>query len=379
MRKKLFLLAAFIFCCTLLFAQVKVTFKTSGLPISKTAVKTVFLAGDFNNWNPADIAWMLKPDVKGNYILTKNIPAGKYSFKITKGSWEKVECKTDGEDVENRDINVVHDTTVIIDIQSWKDDHPAVAKKHTASTNVHIISENFDMPQLGRQRRIWIYLPADYATSHKKYPVIYMHDGQNLFDGYTSGYGEWGIDELLDKLPVRKQCIIVGIDHGGDYRITEYDPYDSKYGKGRGDDYVDFLAKTLKPYIDKNYRTEKDARHTTVAGSSMGGLISMYAILKYPAVFGNAGVFSPSFWIAPDIYNYASRQTLKSYNRLYFVCGDSESDNMVADMKKMAELIHAKGIRQNASPTTIVPGAKHNEKQWNGDFTAFYNWLLAGY
>lgn len=379
MRRKLFISLCLLLSQALLFGQVKVTFKTGGVPPSKVPFKNIFLAGDFNNWNPADTAWMLKPDETGIYMLSKNIPAGKYSFKITKGSWEMVECAVGGQDVQNRDISIVHDTTIIMNIQSWKDDHPAVAKKHTASANVHIISENFDMPQLGRQRRIWIYLPADYATSHKEYPVIYMHDAQNLFDEYTSGYGEWGIDELLDKLPVEKQCIVVGIDHGGDYRITEYDPYDSKYGKGRGDDYVDFLAKTLKPYIDKNYRTEKDARHTTVAGSSMGGLISMYAILKYPDVFGNAGVFSPSFWIAPDIYNYAAQQELKSHIRFYFVCGDSESDSMVADMQKMADLLHNKGISQNDAPTTTIPGAKHNEKQWNGDFTAFYSWLLAGY
>ncbi len=379
MRKRLFIVLCLLLTQTSLFGQIKVTFKTGGVPSSKTPIKNIFLAGDFNNWNPADTAWMLKSDGAGTYILAKNIPTGKCSFKITRGSWEMVECKTDGQDVENRDINLVHDTTVVMSIQSWKDDRPAVAKRHTASANVHIISENFDIPQLGRQRRIWIYLPADYATSHKKYPVIYMHDGQNLFDEYTSGYGEWGIDELLDKLPVEKQCIVVGIDHGRDYRITEYDPYDSKYGKGRGGDYVDFLANTLKPYIDKNYRTEKDARHTTVAGSSMGGLISAYTILKYPDVFGNAGIFSPSFWIAPEIYNYASQQALKSHSRFYFICGDSESESMVTDMKKMADIIYTKGITKDNAPTTIIPGAKHNEKQWNGDFTAFYNWLLAGY
>ena len=379
MGKKLFIVLFLLLSQTLLFGQVNVMFKTGALSPSKTPVKHIFLAGDFNNWNPADTTWMLKQDGAGTYILSKNIPAGKYSFKITKGSWEMVECTIGGQDVPNRDINLVRDTTIVMNIESWKDSHPAVAKKHTASTNVHIISENFDIPQLGRQRRIWIYLPTDYATSHKKYPVIYMHDGQNLFDEYTSGYDEWGIDELLDKLPVQKQCIVVGIDHGGDYRITEYDPYDSRYGKGKGDDYVDFLAKTLKPYIDKNYRTEKDARHTTVAGSSMGGLISMYAILKYPDVFGNAGIFSPSFWIAPEIYNYASQQALKSHSRFYFICGDSESESMVTDMKKMADIIYTKGITKDNAPTTIIPGAKHNEKQWNGDFKAFYNWLLTGY
>jgi len=379
MKKKLFLTACLVLSCTLLFAQVKVTFKTGGLPPSKIPVKNIFLAGDFNNWNPADTNWMLTANGVGAYTITKDIPAGKYSFKLTNGGWEKVECATNGQDIDNRDVNLTHDTTIIMNVQSWKDDHPVVAKKHTVSTNVHIISENFDMPQLGRQRRIWIYLPVDYATSNKKYPVIYMHDGQNLFDEYTSGYGEWGIDELMDKVPVQKQCIVVGIDHGGDYRITEYDPYDSKYGKGRGNDYVDFLVKTLKPYIDKNYRTENDAKHTTVAGSSMGGLISMYAIFKYPDVFGNAGIFSPSFWIAPQIYEYVSQKNFKAHNRFYFVCGDSESDSMAVDMQKMADILHHKGVNPNDAPTTIIPGAKHNEKQWNGDFPAFYNWLLAGF
>jgi len=376
--KKILTLIVLLFGCHVLFGQVKVTFKVGGVPASKVAVSGIFLAGDFNNWNPADSAWMLKPNTTNAYQLIKNIPAGNYSFKCTKGSWEKVECTTNGADIDNRDVVINHDTTIMLNIQGWKDDHPAIPKKHTASANVHIIADNFDMPQLGRQRRIWIYLPANYDASNRKYPVIYMHDGQNLFDDYTSGYGEWGIDEMLDAMPVNEQCIVVGIDHGGDYRITEYDPYDSKYGKGRGDDYVDFLAKTLKPYIDKNYRTESDARHTTIAGSSMGGLISAYAVFKYPDVFGNGGIFSPSFWIAPDIYKYAEQKKFNKNIRLYFVCGDSEGDDMVSDMQKMAELLLARGVNSN-EPVVVVPGAKHNEKQWHSDFPAFYKWLSAGY
>ena len=91
--------------------------------------------------------------------------------------------------------------------------------------------------------------------------------------------------------------IVVAIDHGGTKRINEYCPYDMEgFGKGEGDQYLQFLVKTLKPYIDKNYRTKKDKENTYIAGSSMGGLISMYAVLKYPYVFGGAGVFSPAFW-----------------------------------------------------------------------------------
>ena len=232
------------------------------------------------------------------------------------------------------------------------------------------------MPQLGRQRRIWIYLPADYFSSKNKYPVIYMHDGQNLFDSYSSGYGEWGIDEFLDKVSPGKKCIVVGIDHGGSERIAEYDPYDSKYGKGRGTDYTEFLVKTLKPYIDANYRTRKDARNTTIAGSSIGGLISMYAAIKYPDVFGNAGIFSPAFWIAPEIYDLAKQSLFNKKSRFYFVCGDAESDLMVSDMKRMAAIVQGKGTSPQNSPVTVIKSASHNEKQWNSDWPGFYKWLF---
>jgi predicted alpha/beta superfamily hydrolase len=377
MMKKLILCLFLLAVQTLVFAQVTVTFKTGAIAPFKTTPKGLFIAGNFNNWNPADTTWKMQPGEQGSYLLTKVLAKGYYKYKLTKGSWGTVECTSDGKNVDDRSFTLLHDTTIIVNAASWQDDHPAQQRKHTASANVHIISENFDIPQLNRQRRVWIYLPADYATSHKKYPVIYMHDGQNLFDEYTSGYGEWGVDEIMDKMPVKEQCIIVGIDHGGDYRITEYDPYDSKYGKGRGDDYVDFLAKTLKPYIDKHYRTKKDAKHTTIVGSSMGGLISMYAALKYPHVFGNAGIFSPAFWIAaPDIYKYAAQKNARDNTRFYFVCGDIESDSMVADMQKMVDTLRSEGWSKENTPEVIVNGAIHNEKQWNGDFPAFYNWLI---
>lgn len=303
----------------LLFAQVKINVFTGKIPALKGASERLFLAGDFNGWNPADKAWELVKTDGEKYALTKSLPAGVYHFKITRGGWNTVECDAAGKQIDNRLLKLAADTSVMLDVAGWQDNFAPVEKKHTASAQVHIISEKFYMPQLGRQRRIWIYLPKDYETAKKKYPVIYMHDGQNLFDEYTSGYGEWGIDELMDQIPAKEQCIIVGIDHGGDYRITEYDPYDSKYGKGRGDDYTQFLVKTLKPYIDTHYRTIKDAKHTTIAGSSMGGLISMYAAVKHPDVFGNAGVFSPAFWIAPDIYKLVQDTSLSKTSRFYLV------------------------------------------------------------
>jgi len=377
MIKKIFFCAFWFFGQSfLLFGQVKTTFKTGKIAPLKPASMHVFLAGNFNNWNPADSTWQMKPDGNGGYLLLKEMPKGIYNYKITRGSWDAVECNADGKGIDNRTLSLVNDTTVTLDVAAWQDNFAAAIKQHTATAQVHIISDKFDMPQLGRQRRVWIYLPKDYTSSQKKYPVIYMHDGQNLFDEYYSGYGEWGIDELLDKVPPQKECIVVGVDHGGDYRITEYDPYDSKYGKGRGVDYVDFLVKTLKPYIDTHYKTRTGAKYTTIAGSSMGALISMYATLKYPGVFGNAGIFSPAFWIAPEIYELAKQKEAGNKTRFYFVCGDAESENMVADMKKMAAIVQEKGIKPQNSPIVVIKGASHNEKQWRGDWPDFYKWLF---
>ena len=378
MRKKIIFCAFLLFGQNfLLFGQQKIMFLTGKIPASKTPVSHLFLAGNFNNWDPGDKAWEFQPGPSGSYRLLKNLPKGIYGFKITKGTWQGVECNAAGKPIQNRILSVKGDTTVNITIAGWQDNYPAAEKKHTASNHVHIINENFEIPQLGRQRRVWIYLPADYQSSKNKYPVIYMHDGQNLFDDYTASFGKWGVDDILDKLPAQKQCIVVGIDHGGSYRLAEYDPFDSKYGSGQGKEYVDFLVKTLKPYIDNHYRTKPDARHTTVAGSSLGGLISMYAALKYPNVFGNAGIFSPAFWIAPEIYDLAQKTRLPAGSAFYFVCGDAESKSMVAEMQKMAAIIRSKNTKQKP-PVVIIKGAGHNEKQWNGDFPGFYNWLIAG-
>jgi len=368
------ILTLLILVTNVAFAQVKVSFVITGWPAKTPGMQKVYLAGNFNGWQPANEKWLFEVNSAGSYQLVQTLAPGNYEYKVTRGTWDKAECSATGTSIANRVLHLVHDTTVNLQVADWQDLHP-IEKKHTVSANVHIISEKFDMPQLGRQRRVWIYLPAGYATSKKKYPVIYMHDGQNLFDEYTAGYGqEWGVDEFMDKLPQQQQAIIVGIDHGGDNRITEYDPYDSKYGNGRGDDYAKFMVETLKPYIDSHYQTLTDAKHTTVAGSSMGGIISMYIAVKYPKVFGRAGIFSPAFWIGPQIYDYAKANALKT-SRFYFVCGDLEGDTEVAETQKMADILKAKDLPEKNIPVTVIKGAKHNEQQWRSAFPAFYAWL----
>ncbi|MBE9602390.1 alpha/beta hydrolase [Pedobacter sp. MC2016-24] len=250
--------------------------------------------------------------------------------------------------------------------------------KPTRSPNVQVIDTAFKMPQLNKQRRIWIYLPQGYAASAKKYPVLYMHDGQNVFDAKTSAYGEWNVDEILDSLYQTniQQAIVVGIDHGGEDRLKEYNPYDSKYGKGAGKAYVAFLVETLKPYIDAHYRTLRDAKHTSIAGSSMGGLISMYALARYPKVFGNAGVFSAAFWIAPEVYKEVAALLPKGTKaKVYFVTGGMEGGSMSTDMEQMYQLLNPKGKLKNIRMLEPADG-KHSEWFWHREFPEFYKFIF---
>ncbi len=241
----------------------------------------------------------------------------------------------------------------------------------SAGTGVRIADTAFAMPQLLRQRTIRVWLPEAYAHNRKKYPVLYMQDGQNIFDDSTSFAGEWGADEAMDS--AKRQWIIVAVDNGAAKRMTEYNPNDQeRFGKGEGRAYLDFLATTLKPYIDQHYRTRKGRRHTAVAGSSMGGLISYYAGIWYPGVFGKAGVFSPSFWITPEV-EAQTRQVLSAGNRaasLFFYAGGAESKEMVPDMKRISALFPQKRVRVVVNET-----GKHNEAAWRNQLPAFIQWL----
>lgn len=243
----------------------------------------------------------------------------------------------------------------------------------TAFKNVSTFS--IEAPQLNTSKKIWIYLPENYSKNiQKKYSVIYMHDAQNLFDAKTSYSGEWNVDEKLDSL--KAKVIVVGIEHGNEKRIDELTPFkNEKYGGGNADNYLEFIVKTLKPHIDKNYRTKTKAKNTILFGSSLGGLVSYYGALKYPEVFGKAGVFSPSFWFSPEIYTFTEKQP-KIKTKIYFLCGDKESDDMVNDLTKMKRLLDTKRCYcLHLDKTKIVKGGEHNEKLWRDHFAEAILWL----
>ena len=163
----------------------------------------------------------------------------------------------------------------------------------TALPNVHVLVPALEMPGLDRSRTLRVYLPPGYARASRRYPVIYMHDGQNLFDDATAYAGEWGVDETLDALAATRgfEAIVVGIDNGGEQRMAELSPWPSKdVPKAEGEAYLGFITTIVKPFIDTVYRTEPGRRHTAIIGSSMGGLLSHYAINRRPDVFALAGV-----------------------------------------------------------------------------------------
>ncbi len=362
-----------LFVCTIAFAQSKIEFEIKNLPSYHPSGSDIYLAGSFNGWNPQDEKFKFEKE-DGRYSFKIKLDNGVYEYKITRGGWEKVECKSSGEGVSNRIIKVDGDATIPLEIAEWQDRFPAKPKTRTAGPRVQIIDTAFVIPQLNRIRRVWIYLPKDYAASRKRYPVLYMHDGQNVFDEATAFSGEWGVDEFLDTTSAR-QSIVVAIDHGDSKRINEYSPYDmERFGKGEGDFYVDFLAKTLKPFIDKKYRTLKDGKNTFVAGSSMGGLISMYAVLKYPSVFGGAGVFSPAFWVAPAIFPEITAKGKKFNGKIYFYAGKLEGESMVPDMLKAFEAMAE--VSKSKMTTVIRDDGKHNEPTWRKEFPLFYQWLM---
>ncbi len=250
-------------------------------------------------------------------------------------------------------------------------------RKSTATPHVHVMATNFDMKPLPRTRQIWICLPPDYATSRRAYPVIYMQDGQNLFDNATAFAGEWGIDKHMATLPDDQNAIIVGIENGSEYRLPEYTPIPHPYhGGGEAKIYLDFIAHNLKPYIDSHYRTRPERENTCLWGSSLGGILAFWGAITHPHVFGKIGAFSPAFWIVPDWKYHIEAAHYQPEPRMYILGGTRESKHMVAQCREVTKILRTKGfIRQNLK-LTIVKDAVHNEHFWGTQFPDAYQFLM---
>lgn len=366
-----------IFCfatasCISVGAQPKVTFYADSLPPGSDSV--IFVAGGFNQWTPGDSNFLFKK-ADGQLKLIISLKSGSYEYKFTQGSWATGELDSAGNPRQNRNLFVQNDTIIQVKVAGWQRAAASALLKHTASVNVTTI-DSFYMPQLDRYRRIWIYLPANYHSGKKRYPVIYMHDGQNVFDAATSFSGEWGVDEYLDS--VQANIIVVAVDNGGEKRMNEYNPWEfADFGRGEGDLYADFLVKTLKPFIDKNYRTRPAKKTTSIAGSSMGGLISLYAVLKYPDTFGSAGIFSPAFRTAAGIDSVSEKRASLVNGRLFFYAGGREGAQMVPDVERIAAIFKRKSAGE--IKVLVDKDEKHNEVAWKKYFPFYLNYITGAF
>ncbi|WP_218919406.1 alpha/beta hydrolase [Longibacter salinarum] len=352
----------------------------------------IYVAGSFNDWEPGESEYRLKQTRDGLYEITlQEASPGPLQFKFTLGSWEYVEVDADRKEVGNRKIVVPEDRGVIYEstIAGWRNPERSWPYPNsTATGSVSVLGPAFEMAPLDRERRVWIYLPPDYETSERDYPVLYMHDGQNLFDKATSYAGEWGVDESLDSLHASGDpgIIVVGVDNGAELRSDEYSPWrnESVGAGGEGEDYVRFLVEELKPHIDSLYRTKPGPEHTGIMGSSMGGLISTYAMFEYPDVFRKAGIFSPAYWFASDIFDMAKSAPAPEPNTRWYVMSGAletapgEPDSVyVRDHEKMIDLLKEAGYTSGVHLTShIRADGKHAEWFWRREFSEAYHWLF---
>lgn len=255
-----------------------------------------------------------------------------------------------------------------------------MARHRTPPGELEVIRDVYS-PQLGNRRDILVYLPSSYARSDKRLPVIYMHDGQNLFDPTTSFAGEWGVDTAMARAPRKgRRAIVVGIPNMGVDRMKEYSPFvDATHGGGAGDAYIDFLLHTLKPAIDARYRTRPDRESTGILGSSLGALISLYAFFRQPAAFGFVGVMSPALWFADcQIFPYVERAANVG-GRIYLDVGGREGVTTLTNAREMCELLERKGYRRGRDLMWVEDGqGQHNEAAWGRRLRKALPFLLDG-
>lgn len=245
---------------------------------------------------------------------------------------------------------------------------------------IEVIEEAYYIAEFDTTRKISALLPYDYHESDKHYSVLYLQDGQNLFNP-NAPFGDWAIDKSLAHLAEEgyNDVIIIAIDHGDHKRLKEYLPYKhSKYGQGQGKDYIKFMREKLIPYVKKKYRVLTDYADTGIGGSSMGGLISLYGGLHHPEIFGKMMVFSPSLWIAPKIYTKAKKFAPFPDTKIYFYSGGQESHTHLANVQRLEKVFREK-IEDDAyfdMEVQINMAGKHSEIYWAQEFPKALKWLF---
>ncbi|NQZ13095.1 MAG: alpha/beta hydrolase [Algicola sp.] len=349
------------------------------------------LGGDFNSWDPLGREYALTRLDDGAYqYVFAPVTVGKtLHFKLTRGNWETVEIDSDGNNRANR-IHIVAAgmQTITLKVADWAD----LTKKTPSSTIVgEVILKTLELPTFPGKRTVRIYLPPDYHTSQKRYPVIYMSDGQNLFDKSIATAGEWQMDELMARLHDKGSAltsIVVGIDHAGSNRRGEYSPFDydgdNLFGldEGKGRVFADWLVGELKPWVDKTWRTKSGRQDTTVMGSSMGGLIALYTGIRHQQTFSRiAGLSSALMYslIKDNMVQFVTKTGRVHPMKIYFDIGTEETGLMTPaifdDTKRVQQALLAAGFDANEVKYALIQGGLHSEDSWRSRSEAILRWL----
>lgn len=351
----------------------EITIIITSIPDSTPVNDLLFVAGDFNGWFPDVREYRFIKNSDNIFSITFLVRQENFEYKITRGSWRAAECDNQGKRIKNRKISLESGQRIFyIQIENWEDKRPTVTE------NVEFV-EDFHIPQLGRYRKIWIYLPENYNDSEKRYPVLYMHDGQNLFDEFTSYSGEWAVDKTLNRFFKDNDngIIVVGIENQPESREQEYLPWQHPdYKFGDADKYSEFIVDTLKPYIDKHYRTKTDRTDTGIMGSFFGALISLYTGMKYSSTFGKIGLFSPSFWISDKIHEFITYKGKKQEMKFYFTVGMGESSGMVKKAQEVKQALQIAGYSNEEIKFVVKVDGENHERFWRREFLPAVKWLF---
>ena len=353
----------------------------------------LYIAGNIpalGPWDPGKVELGRIGD--GLYAITLVLPVGTdLRFKFKRGTWESVEKGPRFEEIADRTHIVVGDESVQIDVANWRD-FSAGPDRGTITGDVEILND-FEATRLGNRRPIIVLLPPGYRDeTDRRYPVLYMHDGQNLFDASTSFIGvEWGVDEATVRLIEEGQVeplIIVGI-YNTSNRAYEYTPAgDSTTGEGGGAElYADFIINDLKPFIDENYRTKPDRANTGVMGSSLGGVCSLYLGWEHRDVFSRIGAMSTSYgWANQDIVRRIKARAPAGGTRIWMDMGTAEDGrdrdgDGVSDIIELHRVVRdtlvGYGMKLGRDLKYVEDeGAVHNEHAWASRFPRALTFLF---
>jgi predicted alpha/beta superfamily hydrolase len=289
-------------------------------PASTPDDQVLYVAGSgpLGEWDAAGVA--LQPTDGGRHATTIELIQGvEYAFKVTRGTWSTVEVKADDQDIADRTIRAAEPKTVTVAVEAWRDKGQSIPGRITYTGDIRT-HQSLPSDPLSEPRDLYIYLPPGYDQQpDRRYPVLYLQDGQNLFDESSSYAGiEWGVDETAQTLIESGQVepmIVVGIantpDRAIEYRpgspeeaadATAADPQVPEAARGeapsvaRGDDYADLVAGSLKAFVDEHYRTRTGPQHTAIGGAGLGAIISLHTLHRHPETFGSAVALSPFAW-----------------------------------------------------------------------------------